>query len=88
MLVSLGGSLKHQSMMVRESMRAQEQCFSILMSLDAKSSNKFNYDSLGSSVPPPVSVLINQTALRHRQNIICRSLPPSKNFWAKGKSNH
>ena len=35
------------------------------------------------SPPLPISVLTTQTALRNRQNIICKSLPPFQNFAPK-----
>ena len=64
-------------------MRAEEQSLSIPTTSERKKVNEFDYRSQRSSALPPISVLCTQTALKKRQHIICRSLPPSQNFWDK-----
>ena len=59
--LSLGGLLVHHHV---------EDDLTSPPSLNAKSSNKFYCSNQGLSVLPPVNVLITQTALTDRQNII------------------
>ena len=52
---------EHESVRKCESITSM---FNIPMSLSEKSSNEFDYNSLGSSIPPPISAQTNQTTLR------------------------
>ena len=52
---------EHESVRESESTTAM---FNIPMSLSVKRSNEFDYNILGSSIPPPISAQTNQTALR------------------------
>ena len=64
-----------------------EQCFSIPSTVNAKNSNKFDYNRLVSSVPPSLSVPTTQPALIEWQNTICMPPSPPKILRQKAKRN-
>ena len=64
-----------------------EQCFSIPSIVNAKNSNKFDYNRLVSSVPSSLSVPTTQPALIEWQNTICMPPSPPKILRQKAKRN-